>query len=74
MTHSFKVGDDVYLKAADAVFDGMTGKTAPRDLSGPFVVERVYKCGNHWRLAAGVNGFTRVDAAVGSFEPVDPLS
>ncbi len=68
MTTQFKTGDDVYLVAADAVFDGMTGKTAPRDLSGPFIVERVYKCGDHWRLAAGVNGYTQVDAAVSQFE------
>ncbi len=70
MTDQFKTGDDVYLKAADAVFDGMTGKTAPRDLSGPFIVEKVYKCGDHWRLSAGTGeGYSRVDAAVSQFEP-----
>ena len=70
MTTQFKTGDDVYLSAAKAVFDGTTGKTAPRDLSGPFIVERVYRCGNHWRLVASVGEpYSRVDAAITQFEP-----
>ena len=69
MTTQFKKGDDVYLSAADAVFDATTGKTAPRDLSGPFIVERVYKSGQHWRLVASVGDpYSRVDAAVSQFE------
>ena len=70
MTTQFKAGDDVYLSAADAVFDAVTGKTAPRDLSGPFIVERVYRCGDHWRLVAGVGEpYSNVDAEVSRFEP-----
>ncbi len=69
MTSQFNPGDDVYLKAADAVFDATTGKTAPRDLSGPFIVEKVYQCGQHWRLSASTGEpYSRVDAAVAQFE------
>lgn len=70
MNAQFKAGDDVYLSAADAVFDAVTGKTTPRDLSGPFVIERVYKSGDHWRLVASVGEpYSRVDACVSQFEP-----
>ncbi len=70
-TAQFKIGDDVYLSAANAVFDPMTGKTEPRDLSGPFIVERVYKSGNHWRLVASTGEpYSRVEACVSQFEPV----
>ncbi len=64
---TFNVGDSVYLSAASAVFDGITGKTTPRERTGPFTVEKVYQCGEHWRLNA-LRGFESVDAATRQFE------
>lgn len=65
---TFNIGDSVYLSASSAVFDGLTSKTAPRDRQGPFTVEKIYQCGQHWRLGA-FSPHSHVDAAFAQFEP-----
>ena len=62
-------GDAVYLKAADRVYDASTGRWGPCERSGPYIVERVYRSGEHYRLVAhGRSEFSRVDAALDQFD------
>ena len=69
MMATFNIGDSVYLSASPAVFDGMTGKTVPRERQGPFIIEKVYQSGQNWRLSAVMdNPYNYVDAAVSQFE------
>jgi hypothetical protein len=67
---AFKVGDTVYLKAADSVFDACSNRYVARARSGPLMVENVYVCGNHWRVKASIPGSTYgyYDSAMDSFE------
>ena len=58
----------VFLTAA-RVFDGLTGRHVNRPRQGPYIVERVYKDGGHWRLKAVKEGSrASVDAALFQFE------
>ncbi len=46
-----EVGTLVFLTAA-RVFDGLAGRYINRPRQGPFIVEKVYKSGEHWRVKA----------------------
>lgn len=65
---SFKSGDIVYQKAADRVFDALANHWTNQPRRGPLTVDKVYRCGQHWRLSAHGSGLTKIDAAVSAFE------
>ncbi len=65
-----EIGQMCYLKAADQVFDAMTGKTLPRKESGPFFVTKIYQCGEHIRISAEGGYLGHVDAAMAQFRVI----
>jgi hypothetical protein len=68
----FHIGQAVYLKAAENVLCGVTGRHFDQPRSGPYTVTRIYECGtaphSHVRLSAEGSGLSRVDAALSAFE------
>ncbi len=71
----FAIGDTVYLKAADRVYDACLNKYIARPRTGPLTVENIYRCGagynSHTRLKAIIDGgnYGYHDAAISAFEP-----
>ncbi len=60
-------GDIVYLAAA-RVFCATANRMVDERRRGPLAVDAVYRCGEHTRLTAHGDGYTKIDASAVYFE------